>query len=204
MAGPVVTRSVLFHDAKTGETVPIVAVLQADGVTYRLGIDPAWVIGPLAIGAVTVKDPVTAANAQVEATNLAAPGDIGVVVADPEMATLFKGYIYGFTNARYGLGGGVAFQSNDQHLASAPVIAAPGGGRVAAFQSILVSVKAACEVYLTEETSGTLFMTLYMAANSTVLWKPDGFAALPTANKRLMVQTDLASRINVSVEWYPS
>ena len=52
------------------------------------------------------------------------------------------------------------------------------------------------------ETAGTNFLTFYCAANSSYQFTPRGRLKLPTADKKLMVDTSAAGNISVTVFYH--
>lgn len=74
-------RVLLYHDAVTGTTVPILAVDQGDG-TYRIGQDTSITVANLTIGDVHVMNATDATKAKVVAGNTIAAGDNALAVHD--------------------------------------------------------------------------------------------------------------------------
>ena len=97
---------------------------------------------------------------------------------------------------------GARFTSADASSAPAAVHTAPGAGLKAVITDLIVSVGAALTVTFTEETAGTVLLTLYMAANTTIQITPRGELKLSAAAKRLMVQTSGAGNISVTPFYY--
>ena len=102
--------------------------------------------------------------------------------------------VYGVAGAR--------FTSADQSAAVASVTDAPTGGQKLVVTDVLVSVGAAVRVDFSEETSGTIIATLYMAANSSQQWTPRGKTKLATADKKLQVRTSAAGNIAVTAHYF--
>lgn len=97
---------------------------------------------------------------------------------------------------------GAAFVSADASAAPAAVTDAPATGQKLVTNGVVVSVGSALTVSLTEETSGTLLLRLYMAANTTQMIRMGGLVKLATANKRMMVQTSAAGNVSVLASYY--
>jgi len=97
---------------------------------------------------------------------------------------------------------GARFTSADQSGSAAAVHTAPGTGLKAVITDIIVSVDTAMTVTFTEETAGTVLLTLYLAANSTMQITPRAKLKLGVAVKRLMVQTSVAGNIAVTAMYY--
>ena len=96
---------------------------------------------------------------------------------------------------------GATFTSADQSGAAAAVTDVPTTGSKLVVTDIEVSVSVACIVTFSEETSGTVVAKLYMPATSFAQITPRGKRKLATANKRLMVRTDVASAIAVTAHY---
>jgi len=96
-----------------------------------------------------------------------------------------------------GLTSSARFTSADQSAAVASVTPVPTTGQKLVITDLIVSVGSALTVNFTEETTGTVLLTLYMAANSTVTVSPRGLFNLTTINKKLQVQTSGAGNISV-------
>jgi hypothetical protein len=103
---------------------------------------------------------------------------------------------------------GPAWTSAYQHTASADasggadLTAAPTAGQKICIDDVVISVGAALTVTLEEETSGTDLMLFYMAANSTIQITPRGKWKLPTADKKLRLDTSGAGNIAVMVTYH--
>ena len=82
------------------------------------------------------------------------------------------------------------------------VTAAPTSGQKICIDDIMVSVDTAMSVLFEEETSGTDIMKFYMAANSSIQITPRGKIKLPTADKKLTVDTSVAGNISVTVSYH--
>lgn len=98
---------------------------------------------------------------------------------------------------------GARFTSADQSGAAAAVTDAPASGKKLVVTDIVVSADTAMRVNFTEETSGTLLLSLYLPANGSAQITPRGKLKLATAGKKLMVQTSAAGNIAVTA-WYYS
>ena len=96
----------------------------------------------------------------------------------------------------YGLSG-ERFVSADQSASAANVCGTPASGEYLVVTDIITSVAAEMRVDFTEETSGTVLLTAYLPARSVWHYTPRGKLKLPTADKRLQVQTDAAGSISV-------
>ena len=82
------------------------------------------------------------------------------------------------------------------------VSGSPTAGEHLVITDIIVSVAAAMEVAFEEETSGTELVKFHMAQDQTVVISPRSAIVLPTADKRLFVDTDTAGSISVTVLSY--
>ncbi|BAQ18300.1 hypothetical protein [Methyloceanibacter caenitepidi] len=96
---------------------------------------------------------------------------------------------------------GAAFDSSDASGSPADVTDAPTAGQSIVLDSLIVSTGAALTVELLEETSGNTILKLYMAANQT-LSIPFKKLKLPTADKKLQVQTSGAGNVAVTAEYH--
>lgn len=98
---------------------------------------------------------------------------------------------------------GAVFTSADASTAAA-VTDAPTGGQKLVIDDIIFSVgSTAMQVDFEIETAGTNFLTFYCAADTSYQFTPRGKFKLPTADKKLMVDTSAAGNIAVTV-WYHS
>lgn len=99
--------------------------------------------------------------------------------------------------------GGAAVTSADASAAPVAVTDAPGVGKRLMVSHLIISVDTAgIIVNLTEETTGVLKARIYTNANSPALSSADIDLPLATPNKRLMLQTNKAGNIAVTVLWY--
>lgn len=97
---------------------------------------------------------------------------------------------------------GARFTSADQHSAVASVTDAPTSGQKLVIDDLIVSVDTAMSVSFKEETSGTIFATFYMPANSVLPMTPRGRFKLATADKKLQVLTSVAGNIAVTALYH--
>jgi|SRR5574343_780999 len=97
---------------------------------------------------------------------------------------------------------GARFTSADQSASAASVTDAPASGKKLVITDVILSVGTAMRVDLKEETSGTVFASVYMAANSLVQLTPRGKFKLATADKKLQVQTSAAGNVAVTAFYY--
>lgn len=79
------------------------------------------------------------------------------------------------------------------------VTAAPTAGQKIVIDDIIVSVSVGMTVTFEEETAHTDIIVLYLAANSTAQITPRGRIKLPTADKKLQIDTSVAGNIAVTV-----
>lgn len=100
----------------------------------------------------------------------------------------------------YGVAGAV-FTSADASTAAA-VTSAPTAGQKLVITDIIFSVDTAMQVDFEIETAGTVFYTVHAAANQTYQLTPRSPLKLPTADKKLMVDTDAAGNIAVTAFYY--
>lgn len=104
-------------------------------------------------------------------------------------------------NTVYGVSG-ARFTSANQSASPANVTDAPTAGSKLVITDIIFSVDTAMRVDFKEETSGTVFFSIYMGANSAGQITPRSELKLPTADKRLQVQTSGAGNITVTAFYY--
>ncbi len=97
---------------------------------------------------------------------------------------------------------GARFTSADQSGSAANVTDAPGTGEKLVITDLVISVDTAMRVDFKEETSGTVLLSLYMAANSTAQLTTRSKLKLPTPDTRLQVQTSAAGNIAVTAFYY--
>lgn len=103
--------------------------------------------------------------------------------------------VFGVTGAR--------FTSANQSASAASVTEAPTSGQKLVITDIFVSVDTAMRVDIKEETSGTVLLSGYFAANTPpVQMTPRGKFKLATADKKLQVQTSAAGNVTVTVFYY--
>lgn len=179
---------------------------------YSLAVDSVVSIDPgdITIAAVKVQDAGTATEAKVAAATAIAVGNNALAVHDPQVGqigdVLGDGSVIGLLDAlapAVSLGvSGAAFHSANQSGSAAAVTDAPSTGLNLVITDLVVSAGAAMVVTFTEETSGTVLLKLDMAANSTVVFTPRGRFTLPTADKKLMVQTSASGTIDVMAQYY--
>lgn len=103
---------------------------------------------------------------------------------------------------------GPAWTSAYLHTASADasggadVTAAPTSGQKIVIDDIVLSVDTAMWVVFEEETSGTDIYKVYLPANTVVQITPRGKVKLPTADKKLRIDTSAAGNIAVTVVYH--
>ena len=97
---------------------------------------------------------------------------------------------------------GARFTSADQSASAASVTDAPSSGEKICVDDLIISVDTDMRVDLMEETSGTVFASLYLPANSVQQVTPRGKFKLPTADKKLQVQTSAAGNISVTALYH--
>jgi len=97
---------------------------------------------------------------------------------------------------------GARFTSADASAAAASITDAPAAGKHLVVADLIISVDTNMLVDLKEETSGTVLMSLYMTAYVPVQITPRGKFTLPTADKKLQVQTSIAGNIAISAFYY--
>lgn len=97
---------------------------------------------------------------------------------------------------------GAHVASADASGAAASVTDAPTAGQKIVVHHINVSVDTTLRVDFKEETSGTIFLRLYMLANTTMQIPLNGMLKLATADKKLQVQTSAAGNISVTAIYH--
>lgn len=97
---------------------------------------------------------------------------------------------------------GARFTSSNQSASPANITDEPATGKKLVITDIVFSVDTAMRVDFKEETSGTVFFSIYMGANSAGQITPRSELKLPTAGKRLQVQTSGAGNIAVTAFYY--
>lgn len=93
---------------------------------------------------------------------------------------------------------GARFTSANQSAADAAVTDAPTAGQKLVITDVLISVDTAMRVDLKEETSGTVFASIYLPANGTIQFTPRSRLKLATADKKLMVRTSASGNVAVT------
>lgn len=84
----------------------------------------------------------------------------------------------------------------------ADVTAAPTSGQKIVIDDIVLSVDTAMWVVFEEETSGADIYKVYLPANSVAQITPRGKVKLPTADKKLRIDTSAAGNIAVTVVYH--
>ena len=98
--------------------------------------------------------------------------------------------------------GGARYTSADRSGSAAPVTDAPTSGKCLVVTDALISVDTNMRVDLKEETSGTVLASIYMAANTAQQFTFRSPIKLPTADKKLTVQTSASGNIAVTASYY--
>ena len=98
-------------------------------------------------------------------------------------------------NSVFGVSG-AGFTSADASTAAA-VTDAPTGGQKLIITDLIFSVDTAMQIDFEIETAGTIFFTCHAAANVLYQITPRSKFKMPTAEKKLMVDTDAAGNISV-------
>jgi hypothetical protein len=96
---------------------------------------------------------------------------------------------------------GIAFTSADASTAAA-VTDAPSGGEKLVIDDIIFSADTEMQVDFELETSGAVFFSCFIPANTLYQITPRGKFKLPTADKKLMVDTSVAGNISVLVFYH--
>lgn len=100
---------------------------------------------------------------------------------------------------------GPAWTSSYTYTASADlstataITAAPTSGQYLVIDDVVCSSDAAINIEFEEETSGTVVLKVFMAANSTVQITPRGKIKLPTADKKLYGDASGAGNVAITV-----
>lgn len=104
--------------------------------------------------------------------------------------------------AKWGVSG-VPFTSADQSASAASVTDAPRTSECLVVDDLIMSVDTAMAVTFKEETSGTvMFGPIYMPANSALQLTLRSKKRLPTAGKKLQVQTSASGNIMIEVGYH--
>lgn len=92
---------------------------------------------------------------------------------------------------------GAPVQNDDVHTTAASITDAPTSAQKICIDEITFSVETACQVTFRIETAGTVvYGPFYMPANSTYSFIPRAkLAKLATADKKLQIKTDVASKV---------
>lgn len=98
--------------------------------------------------------------------------------------------------------GGARYTSADRSGSAAAVTDAPTSGKKLVITDVLISVDTTMRVDLKEESSGTVLASIYMAANTAQQFTFRSPIKLPTADKKLNVQTSVAGNIAVTASYY--
>lgn len=97
---------------------------------------------------------------------------------------------------------GERFTSANASGADAAVTDAPTSGQKLVITDVLISVDTAMRVDLKEETSGTVFASIYLPANGSAQFTPRSKLKLATANKKLMVRTSVSGNVAVTAFYF--
>ncbi len=92
--------------------------------------------------------------------------------------------------------------SADLSSAAAAVTAAPTSGQKICLDELIVSVGTAMVVTFTEETSGTVFLALALAANTPVHIPLQHRIKLATADKKLMAQASVSGNVYITTVYH--
>lgn len=162
---------------------PVVALILADGTVLRPGQALAAASLPVVLTAAQLTSltaPVIAAGSN----TIGATQDAG-----PSWTS-----VWGVSN--------VPVSSADMSGAAVDVTDAPTSGQKIVVDDIIVGADAAMRVDFTEETSGTVMLSVYLAAGATLQITPRGKRKLATANKKLKAQTSAAGNIRILVGYH--
>lgn len=108
---------------------------------------------------------------------------------------------WGWTSV-FGVSSAVVISADASGAGGVAITDAPGASLKIVVDSVIISSGAAITVDLQEETSGTKIAQFYMAANTTVVFKPEGKVKLATANKKLMVHASGAGNVAVTAVYH--
>ena len=97
---------------------------------------------------------------------------------------------------------GARYTSADRSASAAAVTDAPASGKKLIITDVLISADTTMRVDLKEETSGTVLASIYMSANTAQQFTFRSPIKLPTADKKLTVQTSVAGNIAVTASYY--
>lgn len=97
---------------------------------------------------------------------------------------------------------GSRYTSADRSASAASVTDAPTSTQKLVITDCIISVDTAMRVDLKEETSGTVFFSIYLPANGSYSVVTRGKFKLATADKKLQVQTSAAGNIAVTCLYY--
>ncbi len=87
-------------------------------------------------------------------------------------------------------------------MAVADITDAPTSGQKLVITDIILSSDTALRIDLSEETTGTIFESVFMGAGSTVNLVTRGKFKLITANKKLQWRTSAAGNVSATVLFY--
>ena len=79
---------------------------------------------------------------------------------------------------------------------------APTAGQKIVLTDIVVSADTAMFITIEEETSATVLLKVFMAANSTIQITPRGKMKLATADKKLMIDSSVSGNVAVTAFYY--
>lgn len=97
---------------------------------------------------------------------------------------------------------GARFTSNDQSAAVASITDAPTAGQKLVITDLWISSSTALRLDFNVEDSATVIETVYMAANQSIQMTLRGKWKLPTADKKLQVQSSVAGAFSITPYYY--
>lgn len=92
--------------------------------------------------------------------------------------------------------------SADMSGAAADLTDAPASGETLVITDLVISTDTNMTLTLKEETSGTIFWVLYLAADNTIQITPRSHQKLETADKKLQGQTSVAGNISITASYF--
>lgn len=96
---------------------------------------------------------------------------------------------------------GAAVQSADITTATA-ITDAPTAGQKIVLDDLWISTDTAMLITIEEETSGTVFVGFYLAADTAYQFTPRGKLKLITADKKLMADSDTAGNVVITAIYH--
>lgn len=96
----------------------------------------------------------------------------------------------------------VPFTSSNASSSASNITTAPDSGKTLVITDLIISSDTAMNLVFTEETTSTVLLKIFIAANTSFHFNPTGKFKLNTADKKLQVTASTSGNISILAFYY--